>query len=107
MYIVCDMEYTVPESRSVEAVGKVLKTLSHQILLGAKGDSLDIRASDDSTVEIIIYAVKGKCTLGEVIERVNEYLSLIFNTLEKSYSGCAVLSSYIYPENETQPYLIC
>ncbi|HAA86486.1 MAG TPA: hypothetical protein DCE14_09110 [Kosmotogaceae bacterium] len=107
MYIVCDMEFSVPESRSVEAVGKVLKTLSHQILLGAKGDSLDIRASDDSTIEILIYALKGTCTLGEVIERVNEYVGLISSTLEKSYSDCAVLSSYIYPEDETQPYLIC
>ncbi|AFK07636.1 MULTISPECIES: hypothetical protein [Mesotoga] len=107
MYIVCDLTYAVSESRSTEALKMILETLSKKLLLGAQGDTLNMRAETEDTIEVQIMALKGSCSFEEVVPRINEYLSLISRALETSFPDYRVVSSYIYLDGEETPYLLC
>lgn len=107
MYIVCDLRYTVSESRSTEALKMILESLSKKLLLGASGDTLNMRAESEDTLEVQIMALKGKCSFEEVVPRINEYLILISNALQAKFPDHRVVSSYIYPDSEESPYLLC
>jgi hypothetical protein len=107
MYIVCDLRYTVSESRSTEALKMILETLSKKLLLGARGDTLNMRAESETVIEVQIMALKGECSFEEVVPRINEYLTVISGTLEESFPDYRVVSSYIYPDTEYNPYLLC
>jgi hypothetical protein len=107
MYIVCDLRYTVSESRSTEALKMILETLSKKLLLGARGDALNMKAEDSSVLEVQIMALKGECSFEEVIPRINEYLTIISKALEEKFPDYRVVSSYIYPDHEQNPCLLC
>ncbi|MGC9384183.1 MAG: hypothetical protein ACP5D6_06260 [Kosmotogaceae bacterium] len=107
MYVNCDLAFTVPENQATEAVKRILETLSAKLLLGARGDSLNIRASDKKTVEITISALKGKCSFEDVLERINEYMELITFALKNAFGVFDLTSSFLYPDGEYQNYTLC
>jgi hypothetical protein len=107
MYVNCDLAFTVPENHATEAVKRILETLSAKLLLGARGDSLNIRASDEKTVEVTISALKGKCSFEDVLERINEYMELITFALKNGFGMFDLTRSFLYPDGEFQNYTLC
>jgi hypothetical protein len=68
---------------------------------------LNIRASDEKTVEVTISALKGKCSFEDVLERINEYMELITFALKNGFGMFDLTRSFLYPDGEFQNYTLC